>query len=135
MANSGRPAFKPAAEDERDANENRAEEDGVPAMPRPSKIRLVGDQGENSRQGAHCDHKAFFAAHAARQYSRWQAPDEHPGGPVKCSRKIVRYRRGGATPPAFQHVYGRELEVDSQVDAEPEERFGDGIAVVAVSQA
>src|ERR1700730_13829011 len=90
-------------------------------MPRPAEIRLVGDESQDRDDGTHRDDGAILLTNATRKYDGRQAPDEHPGGPVEGCCKF----RGGssAVPPSCQQVQRRKLEVDGQVDTEPEEGF------------
>src|SRR4029077_20261260 len=44
MANSNRPAGKPTPDDERGNGQQYAQKHRVPGMPRPSEIRLIGDE-------------------------------------------------------------------------------------------
>ena len=133
VANSARPAGEPAANEERDTDQQCAEEHRVPGMPLPAEIRLIGDQSQDGDDRARCDDEPVFPAQAAREYDGRQAPDQHPGGPVERPREFGVVRR--AAPPLPEHVHRRKLEVDRQVDAEPEERFDNRIPFVEISEA
>ena len=109
---------------------NSAQKHRVPGMPLPAEIRLIGDESQDGDDRAHCDDEAVLLANAAREYDGRQAPDQHPRGPVERPWEFS----GGpsAAPPLREQVQRRKLEVDGQVDAEPEERFDDRILVVEV---
>ena len=102
-------------------------------MPLPAEIRLIGDESQDGDDRAHCDDEAVLLANAAREYDGRQAPDQHPRGPVERPWEFS----GGpsATPPMPEQVQRRKLEIDGQVDAEPEERFDERIRLVEVVEA
>src|SRR5450759_2851824 len=97
-------------------------------MPRPAEIKLIGDESQDGDDRAHRDDEAVFLANAAREYDWRQTPDQHPRPPVERPGEF----RGGpsAVPPARGQVQRRKLEIEGQVDAEPEERFDDRISLL-----
>ena len=83
VANFAWPSGEPAPDEERDTDQQCAQEHRVPGMALPAEIRLIGDQGENGDDSAHCDDESVFPAQAAREHDGRQAPGQHPGGPVE----------------------------------------------------
>src|SRR6266852_1933870 len=102
-------------------------------MPRPAEIRLIRDQSQDGDDRAHRNDEAVLQANAARENDGRQAPDQHPRGPVE---RPCKFRGGSASaPPLRWQVQRRNLEIDGQVDAEPEERFDQRISLVEVVEA
>src|ERR1035437_7211604 len=107
-------------------------------MPRPAEIRLIGDERQAGDDRAHRDDEAILLANAAREYDWRQAPDQHPRSPVE---RPCEFRGGpNAAPPPNgqvprQNVQRRKLEIDGQVDAEPEHRFDERITLIEVVEA
>src|SRR5271157_5758206 len=102
-------------------------------MPHPSEIRLIRDERQDGDNRAHRDDEAVFLANAAREYDWRQAPDQHPRSPVE---RPCEFSAGpSAVPPARGQVQRRKLEIDGQVDAEPEERFDERISFVEIVDA
>src|ERR1700686_3056498 len=102
-------------------------------MPRPSEIRLIRDESQGGDDRAHRDDEAVLLANTAREYYGRQAPDQHPRGPVERPCEF-----GGGTsapPPLLGQIQRRKLEIDRQVDAEPEQRFDERISLVEVVEA
>src|SRR5260370_5139189 len=102
-------------------------------MPRPAEIRLIRDESQAGDDRAHRDDEVVLLANAAGEYDWWQAPDQHPRSPVERPGEF----RGGASavPPPRGHGQRRKLEVDGQVDAEPEECFDERISLLEVVEA
>ena len=82
---------------------------------------------------AHGDDEAVFLANAAREYDGRQAPDQHPGGPVERPANSEVAPR--PHPPLRAQVQRRKLEVDGQIDAEPEKCFDERISFVEIIEA
>ena len=102
-------------------------------MPLPAEIRLVGDERQRGDNRAHGDDEPVLLAKAARQYDRRQTPDQHPRSPVE---RLCELSGGpSAIPPPRGQVQRRKLEIDGQVDAEPEERFDERISLLKVVEA
>src|SRR5258708_22484949 len=102
-------------------------------MPRPAEIRLIGDESQAGDDRAHRDDEAVLLANAAREYDWRQAPDQHPRSPVE--RPCELSCGPSAIPPPRGQVQRRKLEIDGQVDAEPEERFDERISLLKVIEA
>src|SRR5882762_1961721 len=102
-------------------------------MPRPAEIRLIGDESQAGDDRAHRDDEAVLLANAAREYDWRQAPDQHPRSPVE--RPCELSCGPSAIPPPRGQVQQRKLEIDGQVDAEPEERFDERISLLKVVEA
>src|SRR5271157_1130386 len=102
-------------------------------MPHPSEIRLIGDERQDGDNRAHRDDEAVLLANAARENDWRQAPDQHPRSPIERPSEF----RGGssAVPPLHGQVQRRDLEIDSQVDAEPEEGFDERVSLLEVVEA
>src|ERR1700688_4192488 len=102
-------------------------------MARPAEIRLVGDESQDRDDRTHRDDGAILLTNATRKYDGRQAPDEHPGGPVERWCKFT----GGssAVPPSSQQGERRKLEVDGEVDPEPEEGFDERKSSLEVIEA
>ena len=102
-------------------------------MPRPAEIRLIGDESQDGDDRAHRDDETILLANAAREYDWRQAPDQHPRSPVE---RLCELSGGpSAIPPPRGQVQRRKLEIDGQVDAEPEERFDERISLLKVVEA
>src|ERR1700688_5031244 len=102
-------------------------------MPLPAEIRFIGNESQDGDDRAHRDDEAVLLANAAHEYDWRQAPDQHPCSPVERPCEFV----GGpsADGPVRGQVQRRKLEVDGQVDAEPEERFDERISLVEIVEA
>src|ERR1035437_948436 len=102
-------------------------------MPRPAEIRLIGDERQAGDDRAHRDDEAILLANAAREYDWRKTPDQHPRSPVE---RPCEFRAGpSAVPPPRGQVQRRKLEIDGQVDAEPEQRFDGRISLLQVVEA
>ena len=102
-------------------------------MPRPAEIRLIGDESQDGDDCAHRDDETVPLAKAAHEYDGRQTPDQHPRGPVE---RPCEFRGGpGAAPPLRGQIERRKLEIDGQVDAEPEQGFEDRKAFLEVVKA
>src|SRR5271163_3657387 len=99
-------------------------------MPRPAEIRFIGDKSQAGDDRAPRYDVAVLLSNAARQHDWRQAPDQHPCSPVERPWEFG----GGpsAAPPLRPRIQRRKLEIDDQVDAEPEERFDHRISLVEV---
>src|SRR4029077_20241236 len=102
-------------------------------MPRPAEIRLIRDQSQAGDDRAHREDEAVLLANTAREYDWRQAPDQHPRSPVERPGEV----NGGpsAIPPPRGEIQRRKLEIDGQVDAEPEECFDERISLLKVVEA
>ena len=102
VANSARATGKPASEEDCNTGQQYAQKHRVPGMPRPAEIRLIGDEGQDGDDRAHCDDEAILLANTAREYDGRQAPDQHPRGPVE---RPCEFRGGpSAAPPLREQV-------------------------------
>src|SRR5580693_4622249 len=102
-------------------------------MPRPAEIKFIGDESQNGDDRAHRNDETVLLSNAAREHDWRQAPDQHPCFPVERTSEF----RGGpsAAPPLRGQVQRRKLEIDGQVDAEPEERFNQRISLLEIVKA
>src|SRR5580704_13077161 len=103
-------------------------------MPHPAEIRLIGDEGQDGDDRTHCDDEAVLLANAAREYDGRQAPDQYPRSPIERPCEF-RGDPSAAPPPLSRQVQRRKLEIDGQVDAEPEKRFDQRITFIEVVEA
>src|SRR5580658_10386924 len=102
-------------------------------MPLPAEVRLIGDKSQDGDDRAHRDDEAVLLANAARDCDWRQAPDQHPRSPVE---RPSEFRSGpSGAPPLRGQVQRRKLNIDGQVDAEPEERFDERISPLEVVEA
>src|SRR5579872_2836671 len=83
VPNFAGPRGEPSPDEERYTDQQRAQEHGVPGVPLPSEVRLVGGQGQDRDDSADGDDEPVFSAQAAYEDDGRQAPDENPGGPVE----------------------------------------------------
>src|SRR6202040_1908752 len=96
-------------------------------------IRLIRDESQDGDDRARRDDEAVLLTNTPREYDGRQAPDQHPRGPVERPCEF----RGGPSdaPPLRGQVQRRKLEIDGQVDAEPEQRFDERISIPEVVEA
>src|SRR5215469_17404162 len=119
MANSARAMGKPALNDQCSTGQQYAENHRVPGMPRPAEIRFIGDEGQDGDNHAHCYNEAVLLVKPAGKYDGRQGPYEQPCGPVERPREF-RWSPSDTPPPLPTQVQRPKLEVDGQVDDEPE---------------
>ena len=102
-ANATRAPREPASKEQRNPGQQDAQKHRVPRLPRPTEIRLVGHQGQDGDNPAHCHDETVLLADAAHKHNGRQDPDEHPRRPVERSREI---RRSPAitAPPMPEHL-------------------------------
>src|SRR5713101_3811316 len=101
-------------------------------MPRPAEIRLIGDESQDGNDRAHRDDEAVLLANAAHEYDWRQAPDQHPRSPVE---RPAEFRGPWAAPPTRGQVQRRKLEIDSQIDTEPDQCLDERISLVEIVEA
>ena len=99
-------------------------------MPRPAEIRFIRNEGQDSNHRACRNHEAILLPKAARQHNRRQAPDQPPCRPVERPREF-RASRSNALPPPVGHQRPK-LQVDSQINADPQARFHERISILQV---
>src|SRR5580704_6183061 len=102
-------------------------------MPSPAEIRFVGDESQYRSDRAHRDDGAILLTNTAREYDGRQTPDQCPRGPVEKLCESGSGRR--AARPSREQIQRRKLQIDGQVDAQPQKRLDERITLIEIVEA